>query len=231
MGSLGILLLKQGTAQGAQPPKAPAHVGPVTRAQVLGRGHFEASQTTWSNDLGVLAAKYRYCPRLEAKVLVNLLGAWSIADVVLSGNLTKQLAEWGAQDLNDFERECLQIVYDSGCIMDVAGFLADSGILRWPPLKWGETGYRRLPNWSLTIMQRHFAERGRPLPVDASYYSAAKLLEESGERTGELPPTQGNYDPKKKCPRDYFRRGLVIRGVAHQQEGELICVDAGYRHA
>ena len=152
----------------------------------------------------------------------------------LSGNLTKQLAEWGAQDLSDFERECLQIVYDSGCILDVAGFLADSRFLRWPPLKWRETGYQRLPNlpnWSLTIMQRHFAERGRPLPVDASYNSAAELLEESGARNGEQPPTQDNYDPTKNCSRDFFRRGLVIRGVAHQKDGELVCVDAGSRHA
>ena len=127
--SLGLMLQKQGAAEGTQLPKMRVQVGLLTRAQVLGRGHFEVSQQMWSNDLGVMAAKYRYCPRLEAKVIVNLLGAWSIADVDLNGRLTQQLTDWGAQNLNDLERESLQIVYDSGCILDQAGFLADSGIL------------------------------------------------------------------------------------------------------
>ena len=83
-------------------------------------------------------------------------------------------------------------------------------------------------------MQRYFSQRGRPLPDEAidNYYAAAKILEESGAQDGELPPVQGeDYDPKKRCPRDYFRRGLVIRGVAQTDDGTLFCVDAGYRHA
>ena len=65
-----------------------------------------------------------------------------------------------------------------------------------------------------------------------NYYAATKILEESGAQDGELPPAQGgDYDPKKPCPRDYFRRGLVIKGVAQTDDGTLLCVDAGYRHA
>ena len=100
-----------------------------------------------------------------------------------------------------------------------------------PPLKWRQVVDTQCPNWSLTTMQRHFAERGHPLPVDASYFSAAELLQKSGAQNGEQPPTQDNYDPTKSCSRDYFRRGLVIQGVAHNAHGELICVDAGWRHA
>jgi len=237
--TLGLMLRKQRADDGAQPPNMLAHIGSVTRADVLGRGFFEMREATRSPDGGWHSVKYRYRPRLEAKVLVQLLGAWSVADVDLSESLPKQLSDWGKQDLSEFERECLQTVYDNACILDESGFLAGSGILKWPRLKWRcidqqRLPGQRLPNWSLSIMQRYFSQRGRPLPDEAidNYYTAAKILEESGAQDGELPPVQGeDYDPKKPCPRDYFRRGLVIRGVAQTDDGTLFCVDAGYRHA
>ena len=53
-------------------------------------------------------------------------------------------------------------------------------------LKWKCIDQYRLPNWSLSIIQRYFSQRGSPPPgaID-NYYAAARILRESGAQDGE----------------------------------------------